>query len=38
MKWLAIAAICMLTACETTRNNNDKGVTRPTYCYPVDRC
>jgi hypothetical protein len=38
MKWLAIAALVTMTACETTRSNSQKGVTRPTYCYPVDRC
>jgi hypothetical protein len=35
---MLIVAALLLTACETTRVNNDKGVTRPTYCYPIDRC
>jgi hypothetical protein len=38
MKWLAVAALLTLTACETTRSNSGKVSTRPTYCQPVDRC
>lgn len=37
MKCVILVAL-LLTACTTTRVNNDKGVVRATYCYPVDRC
>jgi hypothetical protein len=38
MKCLLVAVLLVLAGCESTRSNDDKGIRRPTYCVPVDRC